>query len=137
MPAFSLGAVLSMLALHAVNCFLERETGQIGLGDIFKIIFDTVVATFFLTVLVSMWVVFRGSGRQFVGSMYRLVLFVGFAITPVALISVTYLLEMIGYGTPTQALPGLEIQLGSAMLTGEALVRLSSCIDEPMLGNGG
>ena len=126
-----------MVLLHTASHATASEETQFRVENFIAITWDSVLAAFFFTLLVSMWVAFRGSRRQFVHSMYIRVFLVGLVATPISLLLTAYALDAIAYGTPTLASPGLEIQLGSAILTGEAVVRLTSEGITPMLGNGG
>ena len=126
-----------MVLLHTASHATASEGKQFNVENFVAITWDSVLAAFFFTILVSMWVAFRGSHRQFVHSMYIRLFLVGLVATPLSLLLMAYVLDAITYGTPTLASPGLEIQLGSAILTGEAVVRITSEAIAPMLNNGG
>lgn len=91
-----------------------------------SVVWNSFSITFFFTILVSMWVAFRGGGRQFVETMPSRAFVIGLLVVPSSLFVVANLLEMICYGSPTQSSPGLEIQLAAAFISGELFVGLSS-----------
>ena len=88
-------------------------------------ILDALTVAFFLTMLTSFWIAFRGQKRTFLAGMKYRVGAIGICCPIVATI-IFLIFEYFQYGTPTQASPGLEITILTAICSGELLVRFAS-----------
>lgn len=94
-------------------------------NELFEIVGVSILGCFFLTILTSMWVAFRGKNRRFHTLVWFRAAMVGMLV-PGLLCLVYLILEYINYGAPTKSSPGLEVNLITAILAGEALVWLTS-----------
>ena len=135
-PTFSLGALFSLILLYSAKYSAETADHGLEIGSFIVIVWESISAVFFFTILVAMWIAFQGNRREFVEAMYSRLFLIGLLVTPASLLGVAYLLEAIGYGAPTPASPGLEIKLAAAILTGEAIVRFASRPKPQLLTHG-